>query len=139
VSQLRQYNQTKAPLIELFRNCGDGKISSQQFFEELPRVWGWKVGNRLKGDGWERSGKGSDFQTLAKSFLRIVESSDADRDDTVVAEIDYLSRNELPTRNSFLSEMLCLAFPSEYPVLNQPVKDYLKAIKFRVREELLKV
>lgn len=129
--QLLQYNQRKAPLIELFRNCADGKISSMQFFEQLPSLWGSSIGNRLQGHGWERGGKGSDFQTLAKSFLRIVESTDADRDDTFVAEIDYLSSNEVPTRKAFLSEMLCLAFPSEYPVLNQPVKDYQKATKFR--------
>ena len=27
--------------------------------------------------------------------------------------------------------MLCLRFPKEYPVLNQPVQDYLKAVKYK--------
>ena len=129
--QLRRYQQTKTPLLKLFRNCADGWITSAQFFEKLPSVWSGAIGNRLQGDGWERRGKASDFHALAVSFLRILEADAADRDDAVVTEIDRLADAEVETRKAFLSEMLCLAFPSEYPVLNQPVKDYLKAIKFR--------
>jgi hypothetical protein len=129
--QLRTYEENKDQLLDLFRRCASGKISSANFFEQLPFLWSWSIGNRLQGNGFERRGKASDFQTLAKSFLRILESSASDRDDAVVKEIDYLSDNRVSTRTAFLSEMLCLAFPSDYPVLNQPVKDYLKAIKFR--------
>jgi hypothetical protein len=96
-----------------------------------PSLWSASVGNRLQGAGWERQGKASDFQALSQSFLRILETSDADRDDVVVEEIDDLRENGVSTRGAFLSEMLCLAFPRDYPVLNTPVRDYLKAIKFR--------
>ncbi len=27
--------------------------------------------------------------------------------------------------------MLCLRFPEEYPVLNKPVQDYLRAVKYK--------
>lgn len=129
--QLRSYNQNKGTLLNLFRSCASGKISSADFFEQLPSVWSGSIGNRLQGAGFERRGKASDFKALTQSFLRILESSDADRDDAVVEEIDHLSKSKVSTRKAFLSEMLCLAFPHDYPVLNQPVKDYLKAIKFR--------
>jgi HKD family nuclease len=128
--QLRTYKKNKDALLELFRSCANEEIESSEFYEQLPLVWSWEVGNRLQGEGFERLGKASDFQALAKSFLRILESSDADRDDVVVEEIDDLSENRVPTRKAFLSEMLCLAFPNDYPVLNNPVKNYLKAIKF---------
>jgi len=54
-----------------------------------------------------------------------------DRDDAVSREIDILAEAEIPTRRSFLTEMLCLRFPSDYPVWNRPVIEYFKAIKLR--------
>lgn len=129
--QLRRYIATQKPLLRLFRNCASGAIDSATFFERLPELWNWEIGNRLQGDGWERRGKASDFQALSQSFLRILEADAADRDDVVVAEIDQLAAHGVETRRAFLSEMLCLAFPDAYPVLNQPVRDYMKAIRFR--------
>ena len=129
--QLRQYVATQKPLLRLFRSCASGAVDSGTFFDRLPGRWSAAIGNRLQGDGWERRGKGSDFQALSRSFLRIFDADTADRDDLVVAEIDDLAARGVETRRAFLSEMLCLAFPSEYPVLNQPVRDYMKAICFR--------
>lgn len=129
--QLKRYAATQKPLLRLFRNCASGAIDAATFFERLPDAWSWKIGNRLQGDGWERKGKGSDFRALSQSFLRILETDAADRDDAVVLEIDNLAAQGVETRRAFLSEMLCLAFPAEFPVLNQPVRDYMKAIRFR--------
>ncbi len=129
--QLRRYAATQKPLLRLFRSCASGAIDSATFFERLPDFWSGHVGNRLQGDGWERRGKGSDFQALSQSFLRILGTDAADRDDAVVLEIDNLAGHGVETRRAFLSEMLCLAFPAEYPVLNQPVTDYLRAMRFR--------
>lgn len=128
---MRRYASTQEPLLSLFRSCANGAIDSATFFQRLPDLWSWRVGNRLQGDGWERRGKGSDFHALCQSFLRILETDTADRDDVVVLEIDSLAAQGVETRRAFLSEMLCLAFPAEYPVLNRPVMDYMKAIRFR--------
>lgn len=49
----------------------------------------------------------------------------------VVEEIDRLKNLKVPTRRAFLSEMLCLAFPEDYPLLNRPVQTYLSDIKFK--------
>jgi hypothetical protein len=67
---------------------------------------------------------------LSQSYIRILEAADEDRDDVVAREIDDLGAKNSTTRKAFLSEMLCLQFPSDYPVLNKPVRDYLADIKF---------
>lgn len=129
--QLNIHNQYKKPLHNLFRSCAAGKTKSSTFYENLPQLWSWEKGNRLQGNGWERKGYGSNFNQLAKSFIRIYDAPSLDRDDVVVEEIDRLKKLKIPTRTAFLSEMLCLAFPDDYPVLNQPVRDYLSDINFK--------
>lgn len=129
--QLSKYNESQPSLIKLFRSCSNGKINSEKFFEKLPEIWDASLGNRLQGKGWERRGKSADFEELAGSFLRIFDATSSDQDDIVAFEIDKLKEDKNPARRAFFSEMLCLAFPSRYPVLNQPVDRYLKGIKFR--------
>lgn len=129
--QLSKYRESQASLIELFRKCANGQLSSARFFELLPTIWDMSLGNRLQGKGWERRGKEADFKELADSFLQIFDATQPDQDDVVASELDKLAESENPARRAFLSEMLCLAFPSRYPVLNKPVSDYLKAIAFR--------
>jgi len=128
---LRAHRKNRKGLIDLFRQCAAESKSSKQFYEELPQHWGGRVGGRLQGKGWERSGRESDFRNLSESFLRIVDARASDRDDAVVEEIDRLAAASVPTRRAFLSEMLCLEFPDRYPVLNEPVKRYLTDVKFR--------
>ncbi len=130
-NQLAAYKKNRPGLIRLFRRCADGEISSTQFYEQLREYWGNDPGDRLQGAGWERQGKDSNFRALSESYLRILDASDVDRDDVVAEEIDALRKQRVVTRKAFLSEMLCLQFPGEYPVLNQPVQDYLKAVKFK--------
>jgi len=130
-TQLAAYEKNRKKLISLFRKCADGQISSSQFYEKLPNYWSGELGDRLQGAGWERQGKGSDFRVLAKSYLRILEASDNDRDDVVREEIDELHQMQVTTRKAFLSEMLCLAFPANYPILNNPIQNYLAEMKFK--------
>jgi HKD family nuclease len=130
--QLMQYQKQKVGLIGLFRRCASGNIDSAAFYSKLPDYWGGDKGDRLQGKGFEIKGKHSDFQTLAKSFLRIFDADDDERDDIVAAEIDKLAKAEIPTRRAFLSEMLCLNFPNEYPLSNNPVQRWLSDIKFKV-------
>lgn len=129
--QLAAYRKHRAGLIRLFRSCAAGRITSEQFYRRLPHYWGHELGNRLQGAGWERLGKDSDFEALSDSYVRILDAAKDDRDDTVVEEIDSLRKMRVGTRTAFLSEMLCLQFPSEFPVLNKPVRDYLAAVRFR--------
>lgn len=130
-NQLAEYNEHSAGLMKLFRDCAQEKITSDDFYARLPQYWGGEVGGRLQGKGWERHGKNSDFKALSQSFVRIVDATESERDDVVIEEIDRLAANMVPTRRAFLSEMLCLKFPSLFPVMNGPVKKYLADIKFR--------
>jgi HKD family nuclease len=128
---LGEHRNNRKGLLELIQNCANERISSAQFYESLPKVWGGEVGGRLQGKGWERAGKNSDFFLLSRSFLKIKNAPRSLRDDTVAQEIDYLAEAKVPTRRAFLSEMLCLEFPDHYPVLNKPVERFLVAKKFR--------
>jgi hypothetical protein len=130
-AQLACYRKHQAGLMKLFRRCSEGRITSPQFYDELPRYWSANAGDRLQGAGWERQGKASNFQELSHSFLAIVGASDADRDDVVADEIDRLHQLKVPSRTAFLSEMLCLRFPTLYPVKNKPVSDFLSDIRFK--------
>ncbi|TNH40955.1 phospholipase D-like domain-containing protein [Paracoccus haeundaensis] len=129
--QLKRFRENRDGLIELFRQCGAGTISSSRFYDQLPRYWGGEVGGRLQGKGWERRGKEANFKQLAESYLKIVDATTSTRDDTAVSEIDRLADANNPARKAFLSEMLCLEFPELYPVLNQPVQRYLLDKNFR--------
>lgn len=129
--QLANYGVHRASLMKLFKACAGGRLSNSAFYDALPSHWSAKLNNRLQGAGWERKGKGSDFQKISQSFLRIVDASDAARDDVVAEEIDWLHSQNVSSRTAFLSEMLCLRFPTLFPIKNQPVLDFLEAIKFK--------
>ncbi len=131
--QLAAYKKNERGLMSLFRRCASKRISSDEFYHELPNHWSYRLGNRLQGPGWERQGRNSDFQILSKSFLQIMNASVDDRDDVVAEEIDKLDKQGVRARRAFLSEMLCLKFPEEYPVLNNPIQKYLKHMRFRTQ------
>ena len=129
--QLAEYVKNRVGLIDLFAQCAGKKITSAEFYKQLPNFWSGVIGDRLQGAGWEILGKHSDFIALSKSYLKIINATDEDRDDVIAEEIDMLHSARVPTRHAFLSEMLCLEFPEKYPVLNQPVLDYRKQLKFK--------
>lgn len=127
---LAAYARRRDGLMRLFQRAAEKQISSKQFFAELPEHWSWQLGNRLQGKGWDRLGKQADFQDLARSIVAIVKTPKRDRDDVVRAELDRLDARGNPARKAFLSEMLCLRFPEEYPVLNKPVRVFLAKNRF---------
>lgn len=129
--QLRSHKKVQQEFISLITKCSKSKLSSKRFYEELPNVWGYDVGNRLQGFGYEISGKHSDFRELSRSFLNIYNADITEMDDCVTEEIDRLHALNVPTRGALLTEFLCLTFPNRYPVLNKPVKRYLSEIKFK--------
>ena len=124
-AQLTAYEERRKGLMHLFQRAADGKILNQQFYEALPTHWSMDLGNRLQGKGWDRLGKSANFRELAAAFMAIVKAPKRDRDDTVRREMDRLHKRSNPARKAFLSEMLCLRFPDEYPVLNKPIHAFL--------------
>lgn len=128
--QLEAYAKQRNGLIRLFRRAASGSITNTQFFDELPQYWSMEKGSRLQGKGWERTGKHADFQELAASFVAILDANKRDRDDVVRVELDHLDARGNSARKAFLSEMLCLRFPNDYPVLNDPVHRFLRLNRF---------
>lgn len=130
-NQIRKFQKYKSGLTGLFNSCGTGKISSDEFYTKLGNYWGSECGDRLQGKGWEIKGKNSDFRKISESLLKILKAPKNSRDDVVEHEIDKLYKQKNSARKAFLSEMLCLYFPDEYPVWNEPVQSYLREIKLQ--------
>ncbi|MGV4658948.1 phospholipase D family protein [Burkholderia pseudomallei] len=128
--QLAIYAKQREGLVRLFQRAARAQISSAQFFAELPEHWSIEKGNRLQYKGWERTGKSADFREVAKAFIAVLDADKRDRDDVVRSELDHLAARRNPARRAFLSEMLCLRFPHQYPVLNNPVHQFLKENRF---------
>ncbi|WP_040309631.1 phospholipase D family protein [Asticcacaulis biprosthecium] len=129
--KLKAFSKQKSGLLELFNNCATGIISSSDFYDTLPMFWSYEKDNRLQGEGWNIKGKASDFGLLSKCFLSVKNATPSHQDDAVRVAIDTLQKAKVPSRKAFLSEMLCLFWPEKYPLLNAPVMQYLRAIKFR--------
>ena len=124
-AQLKAHEAQRKGLMQLFRRVASQKITDREFYESLPNHWDFALGNRLQGKGWERLGKFANFSELAVAFFTIVDAQKRDRDDVVRREMDRLHTRRNPARKAFFSEMLCLHFPDEYPVLNKPVHEFL--------------
>jgi HKD family nuclease len=127
---LKKYRRNQPGLIGLFRDCASARLSSADFYEALPQFYGGEAGGRMQARGWERQGKKSNFQALAKAFVRIIDAYPEERDDIVLWELDSLEAAKNPARRAFLSEMLCFYFPTLYPLLNDPVQEWLRETGF---------
>lgn len=121
----------RAALLKAVRQCATGKLSPSAFYESLAAHWSAESGNRIQGSGFEIKGKHSDWREFAQSLTAILAAPEAERDDIVIDEIDRLALERVPTRRAFLSEMLCLEFPSLYPILNQPVDSFFSNMKLK--------
>lgn len=125
------FRKNRKKFISLFNRCRSGRISSDQFYAELNGIWSWDENTRIQGKGWERHGKIADFQQISTGLLNVIGATNEERDNIVELEINQMENDGNPARRAFFSEMLCLLFPELYPIDNDPVAIYLKAIKFR--------
>lgn len=132
---LANFDKVKQDIIRLFESCCNKKISSEEFYMQLNNLWNVERKNRLQGKGWERTGKHSDFQKLSESFVIInnkhkqyekKECSRRSLDNVVAKELDKLKEFKIPTRKSFFTEILCLMYPSLYPITNKPVSKFIQ-------------
>ena len=132
--QLKNHDKIRSQLFSLIQKCANEEISNSNFYDELNKYWNWEnenngqvIGNRFQSRGWVRTGKKANFHQLCNSYLKITQASDEDRDNVVANEIDTLATGiKNPVRGAVLSELLCLEYPKSYPVLNEPIIDFLK-------------
>jgi hypothetical protein len=121
----KKFAEIRPKLVSAIRRCASGKISNQTFYDILEETWGSHA-SRIQGWGWQVTGRDSDFRALCRGLVSILDADAAARDLIVVQVIDALKASDVPTRRSLLSELLCLFFPPEYPVLNKPVASYVR-------------
>ena len=132
--QMKVFQKKSAELQALFRDTVRQPWSSaqgNQFYASLNKLWAQGAGgSRFQGAGWDRSGRSSNFKELARSVVAVLDCDKYERDDVVSSEIDRLAEKKVPTRSALFSEMLCQFFPTEFPVLDGPVKEWLKQTNF---------
>jgi HKD family nuclease len=131
-----KFKELAAPLRNAIRRCARGEISNSTFWVEFWRMWS-EHPSRFQGKGLEMSGKSANWRQACASLHAILQKGDAgtgsELDHLVSLEIDRLQRARNAARGAWFSEMLCHYFPGEYPVLNGPVREWLKVNKWRAR------
>lgn len=129
--QLAMFEKGRGQFEELFRATAAGSVGSAAFYDRINQIWNVKVGNRLQGSGWERRGAKADFRQLASAFVAILDANDVERDSVVRTQLNQLEKTGNPARKAWFSEMLSLHWPTSYPVLNKPVRQFLAENRFR--------
>lgn len=117
------------------RSCSSGRMTNQAFWQKFWSVWS-EHPSRFQGSGLQISGKGADWKAACTSLLHVLRAQEAPLpalDSQVSLEIDRLAKAGNPARGAWFSEMLCHYLPDRYPVLNGPVKKWLRANKWRAR------
>ena len=130
----KAFSEIGEKLRTLVTDCASGQVSSEDFYTRMMALWG-AHDSRFQGRGFEITGKHADWRGVCSGLHAILEyskSSDAIQVDHIVrAELDRLAEAGNPVRGSWLSEMLCHFFPDRYPVLNTPVREWLKHNHYR--------
>lgn len=132
--QQEQFAEIREPLLDIVANCAAGKLRSKSFWRKFRDLWS-KHPSRFQGSGMERFGGKVNWKQACASLLRIVEGPDDifDLDLVVQTEIDRLSRHKNSARGAWFSEMVCHFYPNWYPVLDGPVKIWLRHIGYRAQ------
>jgi hypothetical protein len=132
--QQKAFTKIGPQLLSPIENCAEGKISNVDFYESMMALWG-SHDSRFQGRGFEISGKHSAWKQVCTSISRLLAKAPilslGAMDNLVRKEIDVLASAENPNRGAWLSEMLCHFFPERYPILNNPVKAWLKHNKYK--------
>lgn len=130
-AQQKSFKEIKSDLTDLINKSAKGDINNSTFWSEFWELWA-NHHSRFQGSGIQFSGKNANWKQASVSLLKILNGPKDifDLDNMVQMEIDYLKNKENPMRGAWLSEMLCHFYPTQYPVLNSPVKKWLKIIKW---------
>jgi hypothetical protein len=130
----KAFPEIRGRLKELVTSCAKGSIGGHEFYEGMKEVW-WRHESRFQGDGFQIKGKHGNWADLSSGLLTVLVKSHtcglAQLDQVVRIELDRLADSANPCRGSWLSEMLCHFFPDRYPLLNKPVREWLKYNRYR--------
>jgi hypothetical protein len=119
------YDKNKLQFESLIKSCATGAISKEKFYEKM-----WKLlKGSWQGTGWSRSCKNALWDETCRELVKIFKSEESNRDRVVKEVFDSLGASKNPTRGAWLTEILCHHFPFSYPLINNPIKKWVKQNK----------
>ncbi len=133
-AQQKAFADIKPKLVSLIESCASGEIPNTKFYGDMMQLWGHHE-SRFQGSGFHIRGKRGNWKEICTAISIILTKSSAlsvgDMDNLVKKEIDKLASARNPARHSWLSEMLCHFFPKRYPLLNTPIREWLRKNKYK--------
>jgi hypothetical protein len=126
----KAFNTVSKELEKLIRLCAKGQKRNHDFYEEMLPLWRKFT---VQSIGFERTGRSANWREICGSVVKILDHSRKGGfglDGLVRSEIDTLAENGNQARGAWLSEILSHFIPEMYPVLNNPVWDWLKQAKY---------
>lgn len=134
--QQAKWKDIEGPLLAAMRRTAAGEMTKLEFWRTFWDKWSGHDA-RFQGSGLQISAKRANWKQACQSLLAVLDVREGEtkerRDDTVRAEIDRLAAARNPARGAWFSEMLCHFFPEQYPILNGPVKEWLRHNKWSGR------
>jgi hypothetical protein len=128
--QVKEFEKIRSRLAEVFEKGAVGKISCDEVCRKLLEMWRFPE-IRFQAPGWERRGVRSNWRLFSTGLSAVLSAKKDERDSIVGASIDEFAKEGLATRKALFSEMLCQFFPDQYPVLNSPIRRWIRIMKFR--------
>jgi hypothetical protein len=122
-SQQRVYVRNKNEFIRIVRLCANRKLSNSVFWQ---RMWDLLDGSWYGSPIWRINCKQANWQQTCKCLVEIFNSDSSQRDRIVKESIDLLESSQNPSRGAWLSEILCHHYPYAYPLINKPVKKWIR-------------
>jgi hypothetical protein len=133
----KRFGEIDRKLLLAMRKCARGTMSNAAFWERFKDLW-WYHPSRILGEGLQISAKHANWHQACKSMLHIVDlektESEISLDRVVQVELDLLAKAGNPVRGAWFSEILCHYLPHRYPVLAQPVKEWLKLKRWKAQQ-----
>lgn len=138
--QMGVFKTKKSIILEIMRQNSSGQLSNEKFWRAFHGLWHCRFGEpdefRFQGNGIERTCANANWREATTAFLTIFEKYENGNifeiDKIVADQIDLLKERKNPTRKAWLSEMLCQFFPEAYPLLDDPVKNWVKRINWEI-------
>jgi hypothetical protein len=125
--QLRIYNKNKLQFIRAIKACASGGISNKTFYEEMLELLRgtWRGNSHLISMNCKKE----NWKEICSYLNSIISAKKSDRDRIVKQTIDSLKSTNNLTRGAWLSEILCHHYPFDYPLINDPVKTWIRKNK----------
>lgn len=120
------YTRNKTQFEQLVKKCAAGTILKDKYYEKM---WNLLDGSWHGRPIWSIKCKHAKWKETCRELVKIFLAPEAERDKVVKEAVDSLASLGNPTRSAWLTEILCHHYPNSYPLLNTPVKKWIKKNK----------